>query len=114
MADLLTPLPDIPEDQQHWAFRLLIAAEKYAPARDMLRQVWAVFPSPDRHFIREFQTAGFDARVWELVLTAVGYFGTYKISRPHEVPDFLFERDGVGVWIEATTANPSAKPGAGA
>ena len=110
MADLLTPLPDIPEDQQHWAFRLLIAAEKYAPARDMLRQVWAAFPNPDRHFIREFQTAGFDARVWELVLTAVGYFGTYKISRPHEAPDFFFDRDGVGVWIEATTANPSAKP----
>ena len=37
MADLLTPLPDIPEDQRHWVFRLLIAAEKYAPARDMLR-----------------------------------------------------------------------------
>ena len=110
MADLLTPLPDIPDDKQHWAFKLLIAEEKYAPARDMLREVWAAFPNPDDHFIREFQTAGFDARVWELVLAAVGQFGPYNISRPHEAPDFLFEREGFGVWIEATTANPSAKP----
>ena len=28
MADLLTALPDIPEHDQHWAFKLLIAEEK--------------------------------------------------------------------------------------
>ena len=110
VSNLLTPLPDVAEDEQHWAFRLLIAEEKYAPARDMLREVWATFPSPDSHFIREFQTRGFDARIWELVLAAVGRFGPYKVSRPHEAPDFLFERDGIGVWIELTTANPSATP----
>jgi hypothetical protein len=110
MADLLTPLPDIPENVQHWAFKLLIAEEKYAPARDMLREVWSAFPNPDEHFIREFQTTGFDARVWELVVAAMGQFGPYNVSRPYDAPDFHFERDGLGVWIEATTANPSAKP----
>ena len=105
MADLLTPLPDIPYDKQHWAFKLLIAEEKYAPARDMLREVWAAFPNPDDHFIREFQTAGFDARVWELVLAAVGQFGPYNISRPHEAPDFLFEREGF-----LGTGNPGDLP----
>ena len=110
MIDLLTPLPAVAEDKLHWAFKLLIAEEKYAPARDKLREVWAAFPNPDVHFIREFQTAGFDARVWELVLAAVGQFGPYNVSRPHEAPDFLFERAGFRVWVEATTANLSAKP----
>ena len=109
MVDLLTPLPDVPDHKLHWAFKLLVVEDKYAPARDMLRKVWAEFPNPDDHFIREFQTAGFDARVWELVLAAVGQFGPYKVTRPHEAPDFLFERDGFGVWIEATTANPSGR-----
>ena len=108
VVDLLAPLPSVTEDRQHWAFRRLVEADKYAPARDMLRDVWATFPNPDPHFIREFQTKGFDARIWELVLGAVGRFGPYRVSRPHETPDFLFERDGMGVWIEATTAN--AKP----
>ena len=110
MIDLLAPLPTVAEDKLHWAFKLLIAEEKYAPARDKLREVWAAFPNPDVHFIREFQTAGFDARVWELVLAAVGQFGPYSVSRPHEAPDFLFERAGFRVWVEATTANLSAKP----
>ena len=109
-ADLLTPLSDLAESRRHWAFDRLITVGKYAPARDKLREVWSAFPNPDSHFIREFQTAGFDARIWELVLAAVGQFGPYNVSRPSEAPDFLFERDGIGVWVEATTANPSAKP----
>ena len=56
MPDLLTPLPGIAEKQLHWAFKLLCTEDKYAPARDMLREVWTAFPSPDDHFIREFQT----------------------------------------------------------
>ena len=72
VSNLLTPLSGIAADKQHWAFRRLIAEEKYAPARDMLREVWATFPNPDSHFVREFQTRGFDARIWELVLAAVG------------------------------------------
>ena len=110
MVDLLTPLPGLADDERHWAFNRLIAEARYAPARDKLREVWARFPNPDSHFIREFQTRGFDARIWELVLAAAGGFGPYKVSRPYEAPDFLFERDGIGVWIEATTANPTARP----
>lgn len=109
MADLLKPLSNLPEGRRHRAFERLITETKYAPARDKLREVWSAFPSPDAHFIREFQTAGFDARIWELVLAAVGQFGPYNVSRPNEAPDFLFERNGIGVWVEATTANPSAK-----
>ena len=108
MPDLLTPLPDISDDKLHWAFKHVIANRKYAPARDKLREVWEEFPNPDAHFVSQFQTTGFDARIWELALAAVGQFGPYTVSRPREAPDFLFERDGIDVWVEATTANPSA------
>ena len=60
----------------------LILEPRRAPARDLLRDVWAAFPNPDNHFIREFQTAGFDARVWELVLISAGHFGPYTVTRP--------------------------------
>ena len=80
------------------------------PTRDMLREIWAAFPNPDDNFIQEFQAAHFDARICELCLFAVGHFGAHKVLRPHDRPDFLFQRDGFNVWIEATTANGRADP----
>lgn len=106
-ADLLTPV--VPEDKLHPSFRLLITHRNMSPAQDMLRAIWAEFPNPDRHFIREFQTAHFDARIWELYVFAVAHYGPFTVTRPHEAPDFHLERDGFGAWIEATTANPSEK-----
>jgi hypothetical protein len=107
-GDLLTPV--VAHDQQHTSFKSLVGEPRHAPACDLLRQVWAAFPNPDDHFIREFQTHGFDARVWELALFCVGLFGPHEVTRPAERPDFRFERNGVGVWIEAVTSNASAKP----
>ncbi len=74
----------------------------------MLRRIWDAFPNPDPHFVREFQTAHFDARLWELYVFAVGHFTGFTVTQPHSSPDFLFERAGFeDVWIEAVTANPS-------
>jgi hypothetical protein len=70
-GDLLTPI--VPDDRQHNSFKSLVGEPRHAPACDLLRQVWAAFPNPDDHFIREFQTHGFDARVWELVLFCIGH-----------------------------------------
>jgi hypothetical protein len=103
--DLLTPV--VGETALHPYFKALTTAAGHAPARDMLREVFAQFPNPDGNFVRDFQTAGFDARIWELYLFAVGAYTGFDVQRPHEQPDFLFQRDGMRVWIEATTANPS-------
>ena len=62
---------------------------RHAPARDLFHDVWAALPN----------------RVLSL-----GHFGPYTVTRPEEAPDFRFERNGFGVWIEGVTANPSAKP----
>ena len=108
-SDLLTPV--VPSKDLHAYFQALLSEVRFAPARDMLRTIWAAYPNPDKHFIREFQTTHFDARLWELYIFALGHFNGYKVSRPAEAPDFLFEVDGLEVWIEATTANPSEKYG---
>jgi hypothetical protein len=103
--DLLTPV--VEEAALHSNFKILSTSAGYAPARETLREVFARFPSPDGNFIRDFQTAGFDARIWELYVYAVGIHTGFYVQRPHERPDFLFQRDGIRVWIEAVTANPS-------
>ena len=108
-SDLLKPL--VSKATQHPHFQALLCELRFEPARDMLRTIWAAFPNPDRHFVTEFQTTHFDARLWELYIFAVGHFHGYKVTRPVEAPDFLLEADGTEVWIEATTANPSEKYG---
>jgi hypothetical protein len=111
MADTDLRKPVASEDKWHPYFKALLERRGMAPARDMLREVWAAFPNPDNHFELEFQTTHLDARLWELYIFAVGQYGPMRVLRPYESPDFLFQRDdmGMGVWIEAVTANPSEK-----
>ena len=108
-SDLLTPVA--PEEKWHPYFKALLTRRSLAPACDKLREVWAAFPNPDNHFEFEFQTTHLDARIWELYIFAVGLYGPMRVLRPYESPDFLFQRDdlGLGVWVEAVTANPSEK-----
>ncbi len=99
-------------EKLHRSFELLLKRLHNEPARDLLQTLWTVFPNPDNHFIREFQTTHFDARLWELYGFAVGYAHDIDVSRPTNAPDFLFEANGLRVWVEATTANVSEKYGA--
>lgn len=107
--DLLTPV--VPMDKLHRSFVLLLTQLHHEPARDLLRALWTVFPNPDEHFIKEFQTTHFDARLWELYIFTVGCAQGMNVSRPAKAPDFLFEANGLEVWVEATTANVSEKYG---
>lgn len=63
------------------------------------------FHDADGNFVEQFQTHGFDARVFELYLQA--YFETLDghVERPAR-PDFLVTCGGVTVAVEATTSNP--------
>jgi hypothetical protein len=83
---------------------------RFEPARDLMEQVYAQMPKPDGNFITDFQTVGFDARVWELYLFAALTLTGFDVQQPYEQPDFLACRFGESAWIEAVTANPSQGP----
>lgn len=70
-----------------------------------MEEVWQDFEDKDGHFVREFQTAGFDARVFELYLFAYFSRSGYAIDSAHNRPDFVVERNGVRVAVEATTSS---------
>lgn len=46
------------------------------------------YEDADGNFVEQFQTTGFDARVWELYLFATLSEVGYVIDRPHPAPDF--------------------------
>ena len=70
-------------------------------------QVYQDFEDPDGNFLEQFQTTGFDARLFELYLFAYFSNSGFEVDRTHASPDFVVTRDGVTVSVEATTVNPS-------
>lgn len=107
MADLFTPV--VPEGELNGLFRRVRSEDVYASTRSLMNEIFRDLPNPDPHFVKEFQTHGFDARVWELYLFALKLDGPWRIARPHDAPDYLFLRDGAQVWVEAVIAGPAQK-----
>jgi hypothetical protein len=65
------------------------------------------FQDVDGNFVEQFQTTGFDARVWELYLYATFTELGFAMQPGLQVPDFVLTGLSGGLGVEATSANPS-------
>lgn len=94
-------------ERLHANFLQLAEQEAFSAARGIIAPMMHWYEDPDGNFIEQFQTSGFDARLWELYLFATFVEMGYRIERVHAVPDFAC----VGVTgefaVEATTVNPT-------
>jgi hypothetical protein len=61
----------------------------------------------DGNFVEQFQTTGFNARVWELYLFAALAEANLEVTHPKPAPDFLARGLNGEFALEATTINPS-------
>ena len=108
--DFFTPVA--PEAQLSSGFRLLLSGAAFSAARRVIDALMRWYEDVDGNFIEQFQTAGFDARLWELYLFATLTEANLAIDRPKPAPDFV-ARGLLGQFaIEATTVNPSLNKGA--
>jgi len=97
--------PVVPEDRWHPDFRALREESPREPARRSMEGVFARMGDRDGNFREQFQTTGFDSRVWELYLYAALEDVGLEIRQPNPAPDFLVRRGSLTFGIEATTAN---------
>jgi len=97
----------VPEGRLHPAFRLLKESPAYSPARPMIREKVRLFDDVDGNFLEQFQSSGFDSRIWELYLNTYFHEVGLQVSRDHRRPDFLLKKGDRTVFLEATTANPT-------
>jgi hypothetical protein len=102
--DLFSPV--VPADKLNPLFRRVAQDAGHAAARAMANAVFANLHDVDRAFLREFQTAGFSARVFELALFAYLEEQDLELDRAEPAPDFVIRGDRP-VAIEVTTANPA-------
>jgi hypothetical protein len=103
----------VPVDRLHRSVANLRAFPGSEPTRLMLEEAFATFQDVDGNFVEQFQTSGFDARVFELYLHAYFQDVEFSVERPSQRPDFLITRERLTVAVEATTSNPNKSVAAG-
>lgn len=98
--------PVKPPERLNPDFVRLATAEGFSPARGIIEPMMRWFEDADGNFIEQFQTTGFDPRIWELYVFAVLTELGYTLDRTIAVPDFI-ARGLLGQFVvEATTVNP--------
>jgi len=97
--DLFTPV--VPAGKQHPYFVRLCSDSALLPARSIIKEMMPHYIDVDGNFVEQFQSTGFDSRVWELYL--YNYFAEEElfIERKHSSPDFIVKKYGEVVAIEA-------------
>jgi len=64
----------------------------------------------DGNFIEQFQTTGFDSRIWELYLFSYFIEDSFVIDRRHNRPDFILSKYGDNIAVEAVTVGRKNPP----
>jgi len=83
----------------------VLRSRTFQAARELMNEIFVEFHDVDHSFIREFQTAGFSARVFELALFAYIQEQDLILDRSHTSPDFVLLGDLL-LAMEVTTTNP--------
>jgi hypothetical protein len=97
--------PVVTPEKLHPNFRALITLDGYSPARAIIQEIAYAFVDVDGNYIREFQTTGFAARLWELYLFAFLHEQDFILNRECNRPDFCGTKFGFPLNIEACTVN---------
>ncbi len=100
--------PTVSRDRLHPYFVHLSSYPGSAPARKAISELALWLAPKDPHFVREFQTNGFDQRLWELFLWAALREFMLEVQQL-EAPDFHCTAPGIAFTVEATTVAPSEK-----
>ena len=88
-------------------FVRLATDEKLSPARGIIEPMMRWYRDADGNFVEQFQTTGFDARIFELYLFATLTELVYIVDRSLAAPDFVAHGLRGEFCVEATTVNPS-------
>ncbi len=97
--DLLTPV--LPPEKLNPFFCHLINDKIFLPARSIIREMMPHFVDIDGNFVEQFQSTGFDSRLWELYLNAYLSEEELFIQRDYQSPDFIVMKYGQTIAIEA-------------
>jgi hypothetical protein len=107
-VDFFEPIVEL--EHRYLAFELLRTQAQYSPALGLLRELMRYFEDADGNFIQQFQSTGFDSRLWETYLYAAFVEAGYALDRTNPVPDFHCQGPLGNFFVEATAIGVSPTP----
>jgi hypothetical protein len=108
-VDFFTPL--VAEAKLHPHFHKISSGDEFSAARAIITAMMRWHEDVDGNFVEQFQTTGFNARIWELYLFAALTEADLEVTHPKPAPDFLVRGLRGEFALEATTINPSVDGG---
>ena len=94
-------IPKVKESRLDKYFEFISKSPSHSAARSVINEIMPHFFDVDGNFVEQFQTQGFDARLWELYLFCYFNEESLSIDRSHFAPDFLLSADDLSVSLEA-------------
>ncbi len=92
----------VTEEKLHPFFKRLCEEASFSSAKGIIGEMMPHYTDIDGNFVDQFQSAGFDARLWELYLNAYFIEEGFEFDRSHYAPDFNLNKYGQKICIEAT------------
>ena len=78
----------VTEEKIHPFFRRLCEEPSFSSAKGIIGEMMPHYIDIDGNFVEQFQSAGFDARIWELYLNSYFIEEGFEFDRSHHAPDF--------------------------
>ncbi|WP_319402329.1 hypothetical protein [uncultured Anaeromusa sp.] len=97
--DLFSPVVD--ESRFHPYFDIVNTKPSHSAAKALISEIAPHFYDIDGNFVEQFQTQGFDSRLWELFLFCYFNEEWLQINRTHSAPDFMLSNKDVEISLEA-------------
>lgn len=95
-------------EKLHPYFVVLKNELRFEAARNLIKEIAYSFVDVDGNYIQQFQSDGFDSRLWELFLYVFLYDSGFDFNRSYNAPDYCLNKLGYECTVEAVTvgANP--------
>ena len=97
--DLFKPI--VPIEKQHPYFVHLNTTRSFDSAKAIINEIMPHYIDVDGNYIEQFQSSGFDSRLWELYLFSFLNEQKFILDRKYNSPDFLAKKGFDSIAIEA-------------
>jgi hypothetical protein len=95
----------VSENKLHERFRLLNESSLLDPAKKIIENICHLFNDKDGNFIKDFQSTGFDARLWEIYLFIFLFENQFEFIEDVSRPDFHVKKNDYDFFIEASLSS---------
>ena len=99
-------ISQVPEEKLHPYYKTL-HTKGHEGAKNLINEIIYSFVDVDGNYLKDFQTTGFDGRLWELYLYTYFHFAGFDMNRDYKAPDFFLSYWGEEFAVEAVTVNKS-------